>query len=59
MSLTDIEFEIRLLNPKKAAKHNSIPPKIIKSISEAAVNVLYRLFNKAMTKRVFSDKLRI
>ena len=44
MSLIDIEFEIKLLNPKKAATHNSIPPKIIKSISEAAVNVFYTGF---------------
>ena len=59
MSLIDIEFEIKLLNPKKAATHNSIPPEITKSISEAAVNVLYRLFNKTVTKGAFSDNLRI
>ena len=39
--LSDIELEIRLLNPKKATTHKNIPPKILKSSSEATVNILH------------------
>ena len=58
MSLSDIELEIRLLNPKKATTHNNIPPKIRKSSLEATV-VLHRLFNETITKGVFPDNLKL
>ena len=57
MSLRDIEFEVRLLNPKKATKHNNILPKILKSSSEATV--LHRLFNETITKGVLPNKLNL
>ena len=38
VSLSDIELEIRLLNPKKVSTYKNIPPKILKSSSEATVN---------------------
>ena len=50
-----IEFNIKLLNLKKATTHNSIPPKILKSSSEA--NVLHRLFNETITKGIFPDNM--
>ena len=59
VSLSSIEFEIRLPNPKKATPHENIPPKILKSSSEATVNVLHRLFNEAITKGVFPDNLKL
>ena len=59
MSLSDIELEIRLLNPKKATTHKNIPPKILKSSSEATVNILHRLFNKTITEGVFLDNLKL
>ena len=59
MSLSDIELEIRLLNPKKATTHKNIPPKILKSSSEATVNILHRLFNETITKGVFPDDLKL
>ena len=59
MSLSDTEFEIRLLNPKKATTHNNIPPKILKSSFEVTINVLHRLFNEAITKGVFPDNLKL
>ena len=59
MSLSDIELEIRLLNPKKAGTPKNILPKILKSSSTATVNVLHRLFNKTITKGVFPDKLKL
>ena len=49
---------IRLLNPKKARAHN-IPPKILKSCSEATVNVLHRLFHETVTKCVLRDNLKL
>ena len=59
MSLSNIELEIRLLNPKKAATHKTIPPKILKSSSEATFIVLHRLFNETITKGVFPDNLKL
>ena len=59
MSLNDTEFEIRLLNPKKATTHKNLPPKILKSSSEAIVNILHRLFNERITKGVFPDDLKL
>ena len=52
VSLSDIELEIRLFNPKKATTHKNIPPKILKSSSKATINILHRLFNETITKGV-------
>ena len=59
MSLSDIALEIRLLNPKKAAIHKNIPSKILKSSSEATVNILHRILNETITKGVFPDNLKL
>ena len=59
MSWSDIELEIRLLNPKKATTHKNIPPKILKSSSDATVSILHGLFNETITKGVFPDNLRL
>ena len=59
VSLSDIELEIRLLNPKKATTHKNIPPKILKSSCEATVNVLRKLFNETITKGVFPNNLKL
>ena len=59
MSLSEIEFKIRLLNSKKATKHNNIPPNKLKSSSEATVNVLHRFFHETITKGVFPDNLKL
>ena len=48
MSLSDIKFEIRLLNLKNATPHENIPPKILKASSEATVNFFHRLFNETI-----------
>ena len=59
MSLSDNELGIRLINPKKTTTHKNIPPKILKSSYEAIVNILHRLFNKAITESVFPDNLKL
>ena len=59
MSLSDTELEIRLLNPKEATTHKSIPPKILQSSSETTVNVLHRLFNETITNGVFPNNLKL
>ena len=59
MPLSDIELEIRLLNPKTAIAHKNIPPKILKSSSEATINFLHRLSNETITKGVFLDNLKL
>ena len=46
MPLSDIEFDIKLLNLKKATRHNKISPKILKPSSEATGNILHRLSMK-------------
>ena len=55
VSLSDIDFEVRLLNPKKATTRNKTPSKILKSSSEATVNVLHRPFNETITEGVFPE----
>ena len=59
VSFSDIELEIRLLNPKKATTHKNIPSKILKSSSEATVNILRRLFNETITKGIFPDEFKL
>ena len=59
VSLSGIELEIRLLNPQNTTKHENIFPKILKPSSEAAVNVLHRLFNEAITEGVFPDNFKL
>ena len=59
MSLSDIEFKFGLLNPENVTTHNNIPPKILKSSSEVASNVLHRIFNEAVSKGVFPDNLKL
>ena len=60
MSLSDIELEkIKLLNSKKGTTHKNIPPKILKSSSEATVYVLHRLFKETITKDVFLNNLKL
>ena len=59
VSWSDNELEIRLLNPKKATTHKNIPPKILKSSSEATVNILHWLFNETITKGVSPDDLKL
>ena len=59
VSLSGIELEIRIFNPKKARTHKNIPPKILKSSSEATINVLHRLFNETITKGVLPDNLNL
>ena len=58
MSLSDNELGIRLIKPKETTTHKNIPPKILKSSYEAIVNILHRLFNKAITESVFPDNLK-
>ena len=58
-SLNDIELEIRLLYPKNATTQKNILPKILKSSSEATVNVLRRPFNETITKSAFPDNLKL
>ena len=55
----DIELDIRLLDPEKATTQKNISPKILKSSSNATVNVLHRLFNEIITKAVFPDNLKL
>ena len=59
VSLSDIEYEIRLLNPKKATGDNNITRKIIKSSSEATVKGFHRPFNEKITNGAFPDKSKL
>ena len=59
VSLSDIELGLDSLIPQKATTHKNIPPKALKSSSEAKVNILHRLFNETVSKGVFPDNVKL
>ena len=58
-SLSDIEKELRSLNPKKAYTFKNIPPKIIKESREYCSDILEKLFNKTLSNKEFPDELKV
>ena len=59
MLLSDIELEIRFLNPKKVPVDKTIPAKRLKLSFEVTVNVLGRIFHETVTEGVFPDNLKL
>ena len=47
------------LNPNKAATHDNIPPKILRSSAEVTVNTLQLLFNYAKWNIEFPENLKL
>ena len=58
-SLSDIEKELRLLNPNKAYTFKNIPPKILKESRECCSDILQKLFNKTLSNKEFPDELKL
>ena len=57
-SLSDIEKELRSLNPNKAYTFKNIPPKILKESREYCSDILQKLFNKTLSNKEFPDELK-
>ena len=49
--LSDIENEIKGLNPNEATTHNNIPPEILRESAEVAASTFQLLFNNAISNR--------
>ena len=59
ISVSDIEKEIKTINPRKATPSGNIPPKILKLSSDIAVNTLQKLFNESLSNCEFPDGLKL
>ena len=53
-----VDKEVRNLNPKKATTHKNIPPKILKSNSDACVQPLTQIFNDCVENSTFPNELK-
>ena len=58
-SLSDIEKELRSLNPNKAYTFKNIPPKILKESRECCLDILQKLFNNTFSDNEFPDELKL
>ena len=58
-SLSDIEKELRSLNPNKAYTFKNIPSKILKESREYCSDILQKLFNKTLSNKEFPDELKL
>ena len=59
ISVSDIEKEIKTINPKKATPSGNIPPKILKLSSDTTAITLQELFNESLSNCEFPDKLKL
>ena len=53
ISKLEIQNEVQLINPKKATTSDSIPPKILKIISEVSADTFESLFNDILKLEIF------
>ena len=58
-SLSNIEKELRSLNPSKAYTFKNIPPKILKESREYCSDILQKLFNQTLSNKEFPDELKL
>ena len=58
-SLSDIQNELRSLNPNKAYTFKNIPPKILKESRKYCSDILQKIFNKTLSNKEFPDKLKL
>ena len=59
ISVSDIEKEIKTINPRKATPSGNIPPKILKLSSDTTATTLQELFNESSSNCEFRDKLKL
>ena len=58
-SLSDIEKELRSLNPNKAYTFKNVPPKILKESRKCCSDILQKLFNNTLSNKEFPDELKL
>ena len=59
ISVSNIEKEVKTLNPQKATPSGNIPPKIPKLSSDTTATTLQELFNESSSNCEFRDKLKL
>ena len=59
ISVSDIEKEIKTINPKKATPSENIPPKMLKLSSDTTATTLHELFNESLSNCQFPNKLKL
>ena len=57
--LTEMEKEVKNLNPNKANTYNNIPTKILKSSSDICSPILNEMWNSNVSKCHFASKLKL
>ena len=57
--LSDIQNEIKGLNPNKATTHNNIPPNMLRQSTEVTANTIQLLFNNAILNSEFPENLKL
>ena len=57
--MSDIEKELRSLDPNKAYTFKNIPPEILKKSREYCFDIQERLFNKTLSNKKFPDELKL
>ena len=58
-SSSDIEKELKSINPNKAYTFKNIPPKILKESIECCSDILQKLFNNTLSNKEFPDELKL
>ena len=58
-SLSNIEKELRSLNPNKDYTFKNIPPQILKESRECGSNILQKLFSNTLSNKVFPDEFKL
>ena len=56
---SEIEKELRSLNPNKAYTFKNIPPKILKESREYCSDIQQKLFNKTLSNKEFPDEFKL
>ena len=57
--LSDVENEIKRIDPKKATTDRNIPPKILKASFSISSPILHKLFNDSIETSIFPDSLKL
>ena len=58
VSLSDIQNEIKSLNPNKATTHNNVPPKILRQSVEATADSLQLLLTNALLNSELIENIK-
>ena len=59
VGISDVENELKNINPNKATTNNNIPPKILKQSSTVSSPVLHKLLNESFVSCIFPEDLKL